>query len=76
MSTADVIILSRTPFMDTTDPKTPKGVVRIVYQLPDTRIGSVVIPAKDVKTEAENKAIAEDIKKLPESAIERKTIKL
>lgn len=76
MSSTEVTILSRNPFDIREKDNKTKKMVRIVFQTPDGRIGSTEIEAKEVNTEAEDKKLAEAIKKLPESAVERKEIKL
>lgn len=76
MSSTEVTILSRSLFVDRTNAAKPVNMTRLVYQLPDARIGNVTILAADVGTPKEDEAIAKSIKALPASAIERKEIKL
>lgn len=76
MSETEVTVLSRSTFIDTKPGGKQETVSRIVYQLPDARIGTVVIPTADIGTAKEDAAISASIKELPLSAIERKTIKL
>lgn len=76
MSSTEVTILSRSTFIDRTDPNKTKNVTRVVFQLPSGQVLNVTIPAEDVGTEKEDAAIATSIKNAPPSAIERKEIKL
>lgn len=76
MSETEVTILSRSTFVDTKPGGKQENVTRVVYQLPDARIGNFIIPTADVGTPKEDLAIKESIKTLPASAIERKTIQL
>ncbi len=76
MSSTEVTILSRSLFVDRTDAAKPVNKTRVVYQLPDGRIGNVEILAADVGTPKEDAALAASIKALPASAIERKSIKI
>lgn len=76
MSKVEVTILARSTFIDRTNPAKPENMTRVVYQLPDGRIGNLTIPVADIGTAKEDTAIAANIKTLPASAIERKEIKL
>lgn len=71
MVETEVTILSRVPFVDTTEPGKPKNLTRVIFQLPDGRVDNMTIPTDEVKTEAETKKLAEKIKSLPANASER-----
>ena len=71
MVETEVTILSRVPFIDTTDPAKPKNLTRVIFQLPDGRVDDMTIPTDEVKTDAESKKIAEKIKSLPAQVTER-----
>lgn len=71
MVETELTVLSRTQFLDTTNPQQPKQMTRVVFQLPDGRVGDITIPTDDVKTDKEKKALAEAVKALPANVTER-----
>lgn len=76
MSSVRVNILSRTPFMDRTDPAKPTEKMDVTFQTPEGRIGTITILKSDVGKPAEDQAIAAEIKKMGPSVFEQKEIKL
>lgn len=76
MSSVKISILSRTDFVDRTDPNKPVDKIDIIFQLPDTRIGAVTILKTDADKPAEETAIAAAIKKLGPALTATKDIKL
>lgn len=76
MSTTEVTILSRSQFVDRKILNQPKNVTRVIFQLPEGRVLDVTIPTDEVNTAKEDAAIAKAIKDAPQTAIERKEIKL
>lgn len=76
MSSVKINILSKTDFVDRTVPDKPVDKVDIIFQLPDTRIGTVTILKSDADKPAEDVAIAAAIKKLGPALTASKEIKL
>jgi hypothetical protein len=60
----EVRILSRVEFNDLSKGMPGIPSVMVTFQLPDWRVGSVIIPKSAFSPEAEKRAIAEEIKKM------------
>ena len=64
MSMTEVRILSRIEFNDLSKGMPGIPSIMVTFQLPDWRVGSVIIPKAAFNPEAEKKAIAEEIKRM------------